>query len=344
MRRQATPFEPKRATRERVTWLVPLGVLAKKRGADEPKAVGGKASRLAWLVKHGFAVPDAWVLGTDAFTTVLRDLPPGCDPKQLLRAAGGRFAHERAAEARESLLKANLPRGLAIELGELWRAESSRSPWGFAVRSSATCEDGSVLSMAGLAETKLAVFGEDALGEAIRDVWASIASGRALNYLAAHGVRDFSMAVVVQRMVRAEAAGVMFTQLRDRPGRARERVVNVGLGLGAPVVDGTSTPDMLRLDEKGRVIESLFAEKTTALRVAGGALALANVTVGTKPALSDARVRDLAELAARLEKSKTRRTMSSSRATNRARGSCRSGRRRAVDFRKVATRRPYGAR
>ncbi len=281
-----------------MTWLVPLA--AKKRGGDDAKIVGGKAARLAWLVKNGFAVPDAWVIGVDAFQAVLRELPPGCDPKQLLRAAGGRFAHERAAEAREALMKTNLPRGLAVELDELWRAESARSPWGFAVRSSATCEDGAMLSMAGLAETKLAVFGDEAIANAIREVWSSIASGRALNYLAAHGVRDFGMAVVIQRMVRAEAAGVMFTQ--HRAGHARERVVNVGLGLGAPVVDGTSTPDMLRLDEKGRVVESLVAEKTSALRVENGALVLANVKDGTKPALDPARIRDLAEVAARLEK------------------------------------------
>jgi len=280
---------------------VPLSTLVKKRGGDDPKVVGGKASHLAWLVKHGFAVPDAWVVSVEAFQAVLRDLPPGCDPKQLLRAAGGRFAHERAAEARESLIHASLPRGLAVELDELWREESSRSPWGFAVRSSATCEDGAMLSMAGLAETKLAQFGDEAIGKAIREVWASIASGRALNYLAAHGVRDFAMAVVIQRMVRAEAAGVMFTRHRGS-ARARERLVNVGLGLGAPVVDGTSTPDMLRLDDKGRVVESLVADKTSALRVEKNALVLANVEDGRRSALDAARIRDLAEIAARLEK------------------------------------------
>jgi pyruvate,water dikinase len=285
-----------------MTWLVPLTTLSKKRGADDPKNIGGKGANLVWLVKQGFAVPDAWVLGTDAFVAALRDLPPSCDPKQILRAAGGRFAHERAAEAREAILKAPLPRGLSVELDELWRAESSRAPWGFAVRSSSTCEDGSLVSMAGLAQTKLAVFGDEALAQAIREVWASIASGRALGYLAAHGIRDVSMAVVIQRMVRAQAAGVMFTQLRDRRHvRSRERVINVGFGLGAPVVDGTSTPDMLRLDEKGRVIESLVADKTAALVVEEGALAQVPVS-GTKPALSDARIRDLADIALRLEK------------------------------------------
>ncbi len=284
-----------------MTWLAPLASLAKKRGADDPKNIGGKGANLVWLVKHGFAVPDAWVIGTDAFTAALRELPPSCDPKQLLRAAGGRFAHERAAEAREAILAAPLPRGLSVELDELWRDEKARSPWGFAVRSSSTCEDGSLVSMAGLAQTNLAVFGDEALGQAIREVWASIASGRALGYLAAHGVRDVSMAVVIQRMVRAQAAGVMFTQLRDRRVRSRERVINVGFGLGAPVVDGTATPDMLRLDEKGRVIESLVAEKQSALVVQEGLLTRVP-TSGQKPALNDTRIRDLADIALRLEK------------------------------------------
>ena len=283
------------------TWLLPLGAIAKKRGADDAKNVGGKGARLAWLLKNGFSVPDAWVLGVDAFEAALRELPPGCDPKSLLRAAGGRSGHERAAEAREAILGTPLPRGLAVELDELWRAEGARSPWGFAVRSSATCEDGTLLSMAGLAQSKLAVFGGDALAEAVREVWASIASARALGYLAAHGIRDVGMAVVVQRMVRAEAAGVMFTQARDRM-RTHERVINVGFGLGAPVVDGTSSPDMLRLDDKGRIVESVIAMKPSALVVEDRALVQAPAPAPDRSALSDARVRDLAEIALRLEK------------------------------------------
>jgi len=283
------------------SWLVPLATIAKKRGADDAEVVGGKGARLAWLVKNGFSVPDAWVLPVNAFEAALPELPPGCDPKSLLRAAGGRSGHERAAEAREAILKAALPRGLAVELDELWRTEGSRSPWGFAVRSSSTCEDGTLLSMAGLAQSKLAVFGGDALADAIREVWASIASARALGYLAAHGVKDVGMAVVLQRMVRAEAAGVMFTQARDRM-RAHERVINVGCGLGAPVVDGTSSPDMLRLDEKGRIVESVIASKPTALVVEDGSLVQAPVAARDRPALTDARIRDLAEIAVRLEK------------------------------------------
>ena len=95
-----------------------------------------------------------------------------------------RAVYARAAEARQEILlgqAAAAPRGGAR--GALGATGRER-PWGFAVRSSATCEDGALVSMAGLAETVLGVRGPAALVDAVRRVWASIASGRALGYLA----------------------------------------------------------------------------------------------------------------------------------------------------------------
>src|SRR5580700_7638887 len=155
-------------------WLIPLEALANRRGGDDPRAVGGKAARLAWLLKNGFAVPDASVLPQDAFAQA--ELTPGCEPRALLRAATGRGGYARAAEARQEILRAPLPKGLAEELDELWERAKGDSPWGLAVRSSATCEDGALVSMAGLAETVLGVRGGEALAEAVRAVWASLAS------------------------------------------------------------------------------------------------------------------------------------------------------------------------
>ena len=285
-------------------WLVPLDALAQRRGGDDARAVGGKAARLAWLVRHGFAVPEAWVLPQDAFAQA--ELTPGCEPRALLRAASGRAGYLRAAEARQEILRAPLPRGLKAELDDLWRLVEARAPWGLAVRSSATCEDGALLSMAGLAESVLGVRGGDALAEAVRAVWASIASGRALAYLAAHGVKDVGMAVVIQRVVEAEAAGVMFTRSPDARTRSRgevERVVNAGFGLGAPVVDGRTTPDMLRIDARGRVLEEIVADKTSAMVVGEHGLHEVPVVGGReRAALGPERILELAEIAARLEK------------------------------------------
>ncbi|MDB4993028.1 MAG: Phosphoenolpyruvate synthase [Myxococcaceae bacterium] len=285
-----------------MAWLVPLEALAKKRNGDDPRAIGGKAARLAWLVKHEFAVPEAWVIGQQAFQTALRELSPGCEPKALLRAATGRGGSMRAAEARQEILNAPLPKGLDEELVELWKKLEPTSPWGLAVRSSATCEDGTLVSMAGLAESRLAVRGGNGLADAVRAVWASIASGRALAYLAAHGVRDVSMAVVIQRMVQAKAAGVMFTRAPELGGSKSERIVNVSFGLGSPVVDGSTTPDMLRVDVRGRLVESVIARKTHARVVVDGIEADVAVAEPDRPAIGRDRIGDLSEIASRLER------------------------------------------
>jgi pyruvate,water dikinase len=282
-------------------WLVPIDAIAKKRGADDPREIGGKAARLAWLVRHGFAVPEAWVIPAEAFAAALRELPPGCDPRSLLRAASGSAGMARAAEARDEILKGPLPKGVLEALESLWERVAPTAPWGLAVRSSATCEDGELVSMAGLADSKLGVRGADALVQAVRFVWASLASGRALAYLAAHGIKDVGMAVVVQRMVEARAAGVMFTRAPDARGR-QQRVINVGLGLGAPVVDGVTTPDVLRMDDRGRIVESLIARKEKATVVTTAGLAEVAADAPDAPALADHEVLELAEIALRLEK------------------------------------------
>jgi pyruvate,water dikinase len=288
-------------------WLVPLDVLSTRRGGDDPRIVGGKAARLVWLVRHGFDVPDAVVLPAEAFDHALRDLPPGCEPRALLRVAQSRAGYARAADAQQLIKAAPLARGLVEELRAFWREAGARSPWGLAVRSSATCEDGALLSMAGLAESFLGVRGEDALIVAVREVWASIASGRALAYLAAHGVRDVGMAVVIQRMVEATAGGVMFTRAplassARANGDGEERIINAGLGLGAPVVNGVTTPDVLRIDARGRLVASIVARKLRAMVIGPSGACEIDVSDPEAPALVRERIAELASIAARLEK------------------------------------------
>jgi phosphoenolpyruvate synthase/pyruvate phosphate dikinase len=239
------------------SWLTELGPDADSRATDA-RAVGGKAARTAWLIAQGFDVPRTWVLGTAAFEAAIAHLPPACEPRSLLRAALARTVYNRAAEARAAILASPLPAKLGEELTALWEEVADISPWGLAVRSSATCEDSALVSMAGLADTKLGVRGAAELIAAVREVWASVASGRALSYLAAHGVRDLGMAIVIQPVVVADAAGVMFTRAPDKP---KERIVNVAFGLGAPVVDGVASPDVFRFDPAGKITAESIAHK-----------------------------------------------------------------------------------
>ncbi len=283
-------------------WLLTLDSLARDESLSDRKNVGGKAARLAWLRRHGFLVPETWVLPQKAFTAALRELSPACEPRSLLRAASGRAVYARAAEARQEILSAKLPPELQQELEQLWNEHGASAPWGFAVRSSATCEDGALVSMAGLAESVLGVRGAAELSEAVRRVWASIASGRALGYLATHGVRDVGMAVVIQPIVQATAAGVMFTRRHDSAiGKPRERIINAGFGLGSPVVDGITTPDMLTIAEDGTTIESTIARKQRAAVVGPNGVMEIAVDDPDAPALDGARITELASVAKRLE-------------------------------------------
>jgi phosphohistidine swiveling domain-containing protein len=280
-------------------WLLGLDALARDEVLSDRKNVGGKAARLAWLRRHGFLVPETWVVPQKAFVAALRELSPSCEPRSLLRAASGRAVYARAAEARQEILSAKLPANLEEELAELWQQHGASATWGFAVRSSATHEDGALISMAGLAESVLGVRGAPALADAVRRVWASIASGRALGYLATHGVRDVGMAVVLQPIVPATAAGVMFTR---KLGGPRERIINAGVGLGSPVVDGITTPDMLRIAEDGQILESTIARKLRAAIVGDSGMIEVPVQYPDEPALSAARIAELASVARRLEK------------------------------------------
>jgi rifampicin phosphotransferase len=282
-------------------YLQSLEALSRLPDGGNARKVGGKAVRLAWLIDRGFPVPLGWVLPAQVFVSAMRDLPPGYEPKSLLRASSLRLLYARSEEVQRAIQSVRLPKGLETELRALWTEHGVLAPWGFAVRSSATCEDGAQVSLAGIAESRLGVMGADALISAVRNVWSSIVSGHALSYLAAHGIRDVSMAVVIQPMVRAEASGVLFTQ-SPIPEQRRERLLNVGLGLGADLVAGTQEPDILRVDRSGTILHASVAHKAfrSIVGPTGGVVA-APVPDPEAPALSAARLRELLQIAEALE-------------------------------------------
>ncbi|HKQ71485.1 MAG TPA: PEP/pyruvate-binding domain-containing protein [Polyangiaceae bacterium] len=289
-------------------FLRSLESYGRKKPHAAARSIGGKAARLAWLVKQGIRVPRGWVLDARLFNElVLSRLPPGHDPHSLLRLRSPSTFIERAGKARAMILSEPLPPLLVKDLEVLAALVDEHAPWGLAVRSSATCEDDDLTSMAGLAATEPGVRGAPALAAALRQVWASAFLPRALSYLAARGVGDVAMAVVFQVMVQAEAAGVFFTA---PPGggaalfQPNEMLINVSFGLGAPVVDGAMTPDVAKVDRAtGKVVDYLVAEKKQALVVSKVGLEAVDVAPSRRRAraLSDRAVSELADLARRLD-------------------------------------------
>jgi pyruvate,water dikinase len=289
-------------------WLRPIAHLGVGRRASA-KRVGGKAASLARLVHAGFLVPQGWVIDAKRFAEAVAPvLPKNHDLPSLLKIATTPLGVDRSARARERILTMELPAGLLRAIEGLWRATENEAPWGLAVRSSATCEDREETSLAGLAVTVLGARGPDAIAQAIKDVWASAFLPRALAYLAKTGVRDLGMAVVLQRMVKAEAAGVVFTApppgLASDAWRQEERLVNATLGLGAPVVDGAAPFDAFRIAKSTGLSAGVsIGDKRRALIVGAHGIEETAVPMerALRPCLDAESLRSIADLADRLE-------------------------------------------
>lgn len=119
-----------------------------------------------------------------------------------------------------------------------------------AVRSSATAEDLPDASFAGQQDTYLWLIGLDAVLEKIRQCWASLYTSRAITYRAKNGIPDegLSMAVAVQKMVNARAAGVAIT-MNPATGDRSKITIDASYGVGEMVVSGQVTPDNIVLDK-----------------------------------------------------------------------------------------------
>lgn len=135
----------------------------------------------------------------------------------------------------------------------------------YAVRSSATAEDLPGASFAGQQDTFLNVRGESAILQHVRRCWASLFSERAVSYRSQHGLdhRTVYMAVVVQRMVFAEAAGVLFTADPISSNR-KVTAIEATFGLGEALVGGLANVDGYRVRD-GEVIEATIAGKALAV-------------------------------------------------------------------------------
>jgi pyruvate,water dikinase len=170
-----------------------------------------------------------------------------------------------------------------------------------AVRSSATAEDGSVTSFAGQQETYLGVRGEGEVCKAVGRCWASLDTERAVAYRRRQGVGDegLAMAVVVQRLVPAEAAGVLFTRdPLDQEGR--RMLVEASWGLGDSVVSGRVTPDRFHINRDTGVVLERHIHAKTIQTTAEGEKAVPP-RMQNQPCLDDAQLAQLAELGRRVE-------------------------------------------
>jgi len=163
---------------------------------------------------------------------------------------------ERASAQIQSLIaQGTIPNDIAEMIRQWYGELGADAP--VAVRSSATAEDLPGMSFAGQLETYLNVRGGDDVIDAVRRCWASLWTGRAIGYRERQGIRseDVSMAVVVQQLVLAEAAGVVFT-VNPVTGARDELVINAAWGMGEAIVSGRVTPDTIIIKKQTGAIAS----------------------------------------------------------------------------------------
>ncbi|MGI5128671.1 PEP/pyruvate-binding domain-containing protein [Pseudonocardia sp. CA-107938] len=225
-------------------------------GRGDVDVAGGKGANLGELVRGGFPVPPGVVVTTAAYRAFVAETGIG---DRLLELAAGSDPEAASAQIRELMETAPVPDALAKEITAAV-AELGDGP--FAVRSSATAEDLEGASFAGQQDTYLNIT-TDGLLDAVRRCWASLWTARALAYRARLGIppADVALAVVVQQLVAADAAGVMFTA-NPTNGRRGETVVSAAWGLGESVVSGAVTTDDVVVDPAaGRVLSRSNADK-----------------------------------------------------------------------------------
>jgi phosphohistidine swiveling domain-containing protein len=285
---------------------VPL-VLALDDPGAAPGVVGGKGASLARLARAGFRVPPGFHVTTSAY---LDFIGRGGLREQVLAAMSAvdmsDVATFGAAAARVGELFAAqpLPAPTAVAIAGAYARLGDDVP--VAVRSSATVEDLPGMSAAGQHDTYLNVRGEAAVLDAVRRCWASLWSARAIGYRARRGIEpgEVSIAVVVQQLVPADAAGVMFT-VDPLDGAGDTVVISANWGLGESVVAGDVTPDVAVVDRaSGTLVTYRVGSKEMMTVPDGTATRAADTPAGLRSAavLSPAQAGELARVGLAIEK------------------------------------------
>lgn len=224
-----------------VSWLPDIGL------NDRPH-VGGKGASLGELQRAGIVVPPAFVVTTGAFERFIHALESESPVRSRVESLhpedlAGITTCSKAlrAQIEEVALPSDVCDEISAAHAELC-GNVEAAP--VAVRSSATTEDSSDASFAGLQDTYLWVKGTAQTLRMVRSCWASLYSVESISYRRVRGFpeQNVAMAVVVQTMVDARTAGVMFTR-SPTTGDRSVITIEAAWGLGSSVVGGEVTPD-----------------------------------------------------------------------------------------------------
>ncbi|HEX7001712.1 MAG TPA: phosphoenolpyruvate synthase [Trueperaceae bacterium] len=306
------------ATEADVQHIVDFGSV----GMGDVARVGGKnasiGEMLANLSAAGVRVPGGFATTADAYRAFLAQDGLVDRVRELLSDVDGNdvaLLSERGRQVRELILATPLPDDLRSGVRSAYEAlgRETGGDVAVAVRSSATAEDLPEASFAGQQETFLNVVGLSAVEDAIRKVFASLFTDRAISYRLHQGFahEDVALSAGVQRMARSDigASGVAFT-LDTESGFAGAVFVTAAYGLGELLVQGAINPDEVYLYKKalreGRpavLSRQLGSKSEKMVYAAGGGVERVPVPAADRMrfALSDADLHELGRQALAIE-------------------------------------------
>jgi pyruvate,water dikinase len=266
--------------------------------------LGAKAYNLQVLIRHHLPVPPGFCISSQAYRQHLLsgDLPHVLERSLAQLGPNSNNCQAQLATLRQAIVDQPLSTVLLDGVEEAYRKLGNEA---VAVRSSAIAEDLPGHSFAGQYDTYLGVAGLDTLVTAVKSCWASLWTDRAFQYRVKNGFchDDAAMAVLVQKLIDANASGILFTI--DPLDAHRDRLVIEGsFGLGEAVVGGKVNPDRIVLARKNlRILERTVSEKSLAIVREGNGVREVKVDEGRSrtPCLDETTARRLAGYALRAE-------------------------------------------
>ncbi|KMQ49891.1 Phosphoenolpyruvate synthase [Chitinispirillum alkaliphilum] len=226
---------------------------------------GGKAANLGEMLHAGLNVPGGFVILTNAYKRFVQVNKLEEKIEHLLDSADLKSSalEKISDQIRDLFTGSQIPGDLQEEIIEAYRGLGNGTDVSVAVRSSATAEDMPGLSFAGQYSTYLNVKGEKELIESVAKCWASLWNSRAISYRLRQkiGNVDILHGVVVQKLINADVAGVLFTA-NPLNGRRDQILLNASWGLGEAVVGGDVDPDeWVVAKSTGEIVREKVARK-----------------------------------------------------------------------------------
>lgn len=277
----------------------------------ETTAVGAKAANLGKAMANGFRVPPGFVLTRNALDMFLQQAALKTTVEEFVSRSALAENEDRAADFDDlcrQIRTAPIPELLTDAVTKIAEPLLAGSTGGVAVRSSGVHEDSATASFAGVYESYLGVRSVEELWVAIKECWCAAWTPQAIAYAKRMGITPEydAMAVLIQQLVVADSAGVLFTA-NPRTGNPWQFILESTFGLAQELVGsaGDVAADRFVLAwDTGQITERLIAEKSTTCVL--GESGVHSVPVAEErratPSLSDAMATSIAKLALAIDR------------------------------------------